>query len=70
MNKALEAAMAELEKLPPGEQEVAAQAILDFAARGGRAELTEAQAAEVRRRMAEPEPKFLTLAEVRARLLG
>ena len=69
MNKTLEAAVIELAKLPAGEQEIAAQAILDFAARGGRAELTDAQADEVRRRMADPEPKFLTLAEIRARLL-
>jgi hypothetical protein len=69
MGKMLDSAIAELAKLPPADQEVAAQAILDFAARGGRAELTDGQADEVRRRMADPEPKFLTLAEARARLL-
>lgn len=70
MTEKLQAALAELEKLPPDEQDVAAQAILDFAARGGRPELSDAQADEVRRRMAEREPKFLTLDEVRARFLG
>jgi putative addiction module component (TIGR02574 family) len=70
MGNKLDAAIAELTKLPPEEQEVAAEAILDFVGRGGRPELTEAQADEVRRRMAEPEPRFLTLAEARARLLG
>ena len=32
-------------------------------------ELTEEQAAEVRRRLAKPDPKFIALAEARARLL-
>jgi hypothetical protein len=70
MGNKLDAAIAELAKLPPEEQEVAAEAILDFADRGGRPKISEAQAHEVRRRLAEPEPKFLTLAEARARLLG
>ena len=69
MNAKIKEAIAELEKLPAEEQEQAAEAILDFAARGGRSELTEEQAEEVRRRVAEPNPKFLTLAEARARLL-
>jgi hypothetical protein len=67
MNKKVQEALAELEKLPENEQEVAAEAILDFAARGGRVEFSEDQANEVRRRLAEPNPKFLTLAEARAR---
>ncbi len=70
MNKKVEHAIAELVKLPETEQEVAAQAILDFAARGGRPELTAEQAEEVRRRLAEPDPRFVTLTEARARLLG
>jgi chromosome condensin MukBEF ATPase and DNA-binding subunit MukB len=70
MNKRVQEALAELEKLPENEQEVVAEAILDFAARGGRVELSEDQANEVRRRLADPNPKFLTLAEARARLLG
>ena len=70
MGNKLDAAIAEQTKLPPEEQEVAAEAILDFVDRGGRPALTEAQAHEVRCRMAEPEPRFLTLAEARARLLG
>ena len=32
-------------------------------------ELSEEQAAEVRRRLAKPDPKFIALAEARARLL-
>ena len=70
MGNKLDAAIAELAKLPTADEEIATEAILDFADRGGRLELTEAQADEVRRRMAEPEPKFMTLAQARARLLG
>jgi hypothetical protein len=68
MSNKLDTAIAELAKLPADEQEIAAEAILDFVG-GGRPELTDAQADEVRRRMAEPEPRFLTLAEARARLV-
>jgi hypothetical protein len=70
MNKKIQEAIAELEKLPDSEQEIAAEAILDFASRGGRPELTEEQAEEVRRRLGDPNATFLTLAEARARLLG
>jgi len=70
MNDRVKEAIAELVKLPIAEQELAAEAILDFAHRGGRSELSEEQAEEVRRRLAEPNPKFLTLVEVRARLLA
>ena len=54
MGKMLDSAIAELAKLPPADQEVAARAILDFAARGGRGQLTDVQADEVRHRMADP----------------
>ncbi len=70
MNDRVKEAIAELAKLPIAEQELAAEAIIDFARRGGRSELSEEQAEEVRRRLADPNPKFLTLAEVRARLLA
>jgi len=69
MNAKVKEAIAELEKLPADEQDQVAEAILDFAARDDRPELTEAQTEEVGRRLAEPVPKFLTLAEVRAHLL-
>jgi len=69
MTNKLDIAIAELTKLPADEQDIAAQAIFDFVGDGGRPELSDAQADEVRRRMADPEPRFLTLAEARARLV-
>jgi hypothetical protein len=67
MNSKVQEAVAELSKLSEAEQEVAAEAILDFA-RADRLEITDEQAAEVQRRLRDPNPKFLTLAEVRALL--
>jgi hypothetical protein len=69
MSDKIKEAIAELEKLPAEEQELAAEAILDFAERHKTRELSEEQAAEVRRRQAERDPKFLPLAEARGRLL-
>ena len=69
MNAKIKEAIAELEKLPADEQDQVAEAILDFAARDDRPQLTEAQAEEVGRRLSERAPRFLTLAEVRAHLL-
>jgi len=69
MNAKVKEAIAELEKLPADEQDQVAEAILDFAARDDRPQLTEAQAEEVGRRLSERAPRFLTLAEVRAHLL-
>ena len=62
----IEQAWAELKKLPQDEQEIAAAAILDYAAGSGRPRLTDDQVAEVARRLADPSPTFATLAEVRA----
>ena len=62
-------AMTELSKLPAAEQERAAEAILDFATGAtARATLTGEQAEEVRRRLADQRPTFVTLAEAKARL--
>jgi hypothetical protein len=69
MSDKIKEAIAELEKLPAEEQELAAEAILDFAERRKTRELSEEQVAEVRRRLAEPDPKFLPVAEAKARLL-
>ena len=63
-------AIRELSQLSAAEQELAADAILDFAHRSGRPALTDEQADEVRRRLADPVPKFITLAEARARLIA
>lgn len=64
MNK-MEEALKALRELSEGEQEVAAAAILDFAMRDRVVELSDEQAAEVEHRLADPDPKYLTLAQVR-----
>jgi hypothetical protein len=64
----IEQAWAELLKLPEDEQEVAADAILDYASGSCGIALTDEQVAEVTRRMAEPNPKTVTITEFRARL--
>ena len=68
MNGKIEQAWAELMKLPDEEQEVAADAILHYASGGRGVELSDEQVAEVERRLAEPNPKTLTITEFRARL--
>lgn len=67
MNKKVELAWSALMRLTEGQQELAAEAILDFAQNGVGPALTAEHIAEVERRLADPEPKFLTLGEVRAR---
>ena len=67
MNK-IEKAWAELMKLPDGEQDVAAEAILDYTSGAHRIELSNEQATEVEWRLGEGEPASLTIAEFRARL--
>ena len=53
---------------PRQQQEDAAQVLLHMEERGDdRVHLTDEQVAEVKRRMADPNPKFLTLEEVRRR---
>jgi len=67
MTGKIEQAWTELLELPEDEREVAADAILDYA--GGRdISLSDEQVAEVNRRLAEPNPKTLTITEFRARL--
>ncbi len=67
MSAKVEQAWAELKKLPPERQEIAAEAILDYAASGPRLALSQEQVAEVERRLSDTHPTFLTLAEVRER---
>ena len=68
MTLKMDQALAELSKLPVPEQELVAEAILNFVARDRRLTLTDEQAAEVRRRLSESEPITLGLATVRDRL--
>ncbi len=68
MSKKVEQAWAELLKLPEDEQDVAADAILDYVSGERGISLSDEQVAEVNRRLAEPNPKTLTITEFRARL--
>ncbi|HEY4125058.1 MAG TPA: addiction module protein [Rhizomicrobium sp.] len=67
MNKVDDAWMV-LRKLPQPEQERIAEAILDYAARADDFGLTDEQAAEVERRLAEIDGGSVTLSEARARM--
>jgi putative addiction module component (TIGR02574 family) len=67
MNK-IEDAWAVLKTLSPREQELAAEAILDFASGASGLELSSEQAAEVERRLRDADAKAVTAAELRARL--
>lgn len=68
MTGKIEQAWAELLRLPEDEQEVAADAILDYTSGARGISLSDEQVAEVRRRLADPNPKTLTITEFRARL--
>ena len=68
MTKLLDEAIRQVALLPEGEQDAAAEALLDYVKHMREIQLTDEQIAEVRRRRADPNRKFLTLEEVRARL--
>jgi len=68
MNK-IDDAWAVLKKLSPHEQEVAAEAILDYATRDSGIHLSDEQAAEVRRRLADAGEATITPSDLRARLM-
>jgi putative addiction module component (TIGR02574 family) len=67
MNK-IDEAWALLKSLPESEQEIAAEAILDFAAQNNDLQLGEEQLAELQRRLDDPDPKTVPWEEVRIRL--
>jgi putative addiction module component (TIGR02574 family) len=67
----IDEACAALKTLPPEDQERLADLILDLAAQSdANYQLTDEQIAEIDRRMADPNPEYISLEEVRARLLG
>lgn len=68
MNAKLAQALNAISKLSIAEQERAAEALLDFALRQDHPSLTDAQAAEVQRRLQEPQPERMTLADAKQRL--
>jgi hypothetical protein len=69
MNK-IDDAWAALKKLSPDEQDLAAEAILDYADRTQDFGLSDEQVAEVKSRMQEADPKTITVGELRSRILG
>jgi len=68
MTKLLEEALRQVERLPADDQNAAAGALLDYVKHMRDMRLTDEQAEEVRRRIANPNRKLLSLAEARARI--
>jgi hypothetical protein len=68
MTKLLEQALRELERLPEGEQNAAAGALMDYLKHMRDMQLTDAQVAEVRRRRTDPARKLVPHAEARERI--
>ena len=67
--KALKEAIDRVQRWPEERQDDAAKMLLEMEAQDASGyRLTDEQVAEVERRLADPNPRFLTLAEVRARL--
>ncbi len=68
MSKLLQKAFERAKELPPEQQDAAGMALLEYLEESGSLQLTDEQVAEVRRRLADPTPRLLGLAEVKARL--
>ena len=69
--KALKEIIERVQRWPEERQDDAARMLLEMEAQDTAGyHLTDEQVAEVKRRLADPNPKFLTLAEVRARLVA
>ena len=68
MTKLLEQALCQIEQLSDSEQDAAAGALLDYVKHIGDMRLTDAQVAEVRRRMADPDRRLVSHADARERI--
>jgi putative addiction module component (TIGR02574 family) len=68
MTKLFRKAIEQIEKLPEGEQNAAAGALMDYLDHMHGLQLTDEQVAEVRRRRADPNHSTIPVAEVRDRL--
>ena len=69
MNKLIDDAVEVLRHLPENVQEAAARAIINYgASQDDELHVSDAQVAEIERRMANPNRAFLSIAEVRQRL--
>jgi hypothetical protein len=67
-DKAARTCLLQIEQLPEGEQDAAAGALLDYVKHMRELRLTDAQVAEVRRRMANPDRKLVSYVEARERI--
>ena len=68
MTKLLQDAIERLKELPDNRQDQLARALIDVAEGESRYHLTDEQVEEVQRRRANPNRKFVSLAEARKRL--
>lgn len=69
MNKRFEEVIERVRTWPGSRQEAAAEVLLEMEAQDDAPyHLTAEQVAEVKRRLADPSPQFMTLPELRARL--
>ena len=68
MTKMLRDAIRQVEKLPDGEQDAAAGALLDYLTHRRDLRVSDEQLAEIRRRRADPNRKLVSHEEARARI--
>ncbi|MCF8477960.1 MAG: hypothetical protein K9G60_13105 [Pseudolabrys sp.] len=68
MTKLLRDAISQVEKLPDGEQDAAAVAMLDYLAHRNDLRVSDKDLAEIRRRRADPDRKLVSHDEARARI--
>jgi hypothetical protein len=68
MTKLLRDAIAQVERLPEGEQDAAAVAMLDYLAHRQDLRVSDEDLAEIRRRRADPNRKLVSHEEARARI--
>ena len=68
MTKMLRDAISRVEKLPDGEQDAAAGALLDYLTHRRDLRVSDEQLAEIRRRRADPNRKLVSHEEARARI--
>ena len=68
MTNKVKEAIEVLRALPEDDQDTVAAAIIDFASHDERMMLSDEQVLEVERRMANPDRKFVSIAEARKRL--
>jgi hypothetical protein len=68
MTKLLEEAVRVLRDLPEGRQESAARAILNYGADDDEVQLSDEDVTEIDRRIANPNRKFISLAELDKRI--